>query len=171
MRKLVLALSALAMTAGVAPSKASAQSYYQTYSYSNGYTQQQYSDMQRCAVRDAWGRTVRDTRCERRLARRRSWHQPYGNAYGYYDQQPSYGYNDTEEVDSRNVWYGNDGRQYCRRSDGTVGTIIGAGAGALAGHSIDRYGERTTGTVIGAVVGGLLGRSVERSDAYQCSRR
>src|SRR4051812_38338378 len=35
------------------------------------------------------------------------------------------------------TWVGNDGRTYCRRSNGTVGTIVGGVAGALLGNVID----------------------------------
>ena len=35
------------------------------------------------------------------------------------------------------TWRGDDGRYYCRRSDGATGTIIGGGAGALIGRAID----------------------------------
>lgn len=61
------------------------------------------------------------------------------------------------------VWRGNDGRYYCKRSNGTTGLIIGAAGGALLGRAIDTRGERLTGTVLGAVGGGLLGREIERS--------
>jgi len=61
------------------------------------------------------------------------------------------------------VWAGNDGRTYCRRTNGTTGLIIGAGAGALLGRAIDTRGERTTGTVLGAATGALLGREVTRT--------
>lgn len=66
------------------------------------------------------------------------------------------------------VYRGSDGRYYCRRSDGTTGLVIGAGVGALVGHSIDRHGERTTGTVVGGVLGALAGREVERSNDMRC---
>jgi hypothetical protein len=62
------------------------------------------------------------------------------------------------------VWRGNDGRYRCRRDDGTVGLVIGAGVGALLGREIDRSGDRTLGTVLGAVGGGLLGREIDRGD-------
>ena len=61
------------------------------------------------------------------------------------------------------VWEGRDGRVYCRRSNGTTGLIIGAGAGALLGRAIDTRGERTTGTVLGAAAGALLGREATRT--------
>lgn len=60
------------------------------------------------------------------------------------------------------TWQGRDGRMYCRRSNGTTGLIIGAGAGALLGRAIDTRGERTTGTVLGAAAGALLGREATR---------
>ena len=61
-------------------------------------------------------------------------------------------------------WRGRDGRMYCRKSDGTTGTIVGGVAGALLGRSVDTHGDRTTGTVLGAVVGGLLGRQIQRGE-------
>ena len=61
------------------------------------------------------------------------------------------------------VWEGRDGRVHCRRSNGTTGLIIGAGAGALLGRAIDTQGERTTGTVLGAAAGALLGREATRT--------
>lgn len=65
-------------------------------------------------------------------------------------------------------WQGDDGRYRCRRSDGTVGLIVGGAAGALAGRAIDTRGERTTGTVLGAAAGALLGREVDRGRTISC---
>jgi hypothetical protein len=59
-------------------------------------------------------------------------------------------------------WRGKDGRLYCKKSDGTVGLIVGGVGGALLGRAIDTRGERTTGTVLGAGAGALLGREVAR---------
>ena len=61
------------------------------------------------------------------------------------------------------TWRDSQGRLRCRRSNGTVGLIVGGAAGALAGRAIDTRGERTTGTVLGAAAGALLGREVQRS--------
>ena len=60
-------------------------------------------------------------------------------------------------------WQGDDGRYYCRRSNGTTGLIVGAAAGALTGRAIDTRGERATGTILGAAAGALLGREVQRT--------
>ena len=61
------------------------------------------------------------------------------------------------------VWRDSQGRLRCKRSNGTVGLIVGGAAGALAGRAIDTRGERTTGTVLGAAAGALLGREVQKS--------
>ena len=61
------------------------------------------------------------------------------------------------------TWRGADGRYHCRRGNGTTGLLVGGGAGALIGHSLDGGRNHTTGTVVGAVAGALIGREVQRS--------
>jgi hypothetical protein len=61
-------------------------------------------------------------------------------------------------------WRGRDGRRYCRKSDGTVGTVVGGVAGALLGRTVDTHGDRTTGTVLGAAGGALAGHAIDKSD-------
>jgi outer membrane lipoprotein SlyB len=61
-----------------------------------------------------------------------------------------------------NSWQGEDGRYYCRKSNGTTGILVGGVAGGLLGRSIDRRGDRAVGTILGAAAGALLGRAVER---------
>jgi Glycine zipper 2TM domain len=78
-----------------------------------------------------------------------------GSRFGYqgfdsrYDQGPR-------------EWRGDDGRYYCRRSDGTVGMIIGGAGGALLGRAIDTDGSRATGTILGLAAGALLGREIAK---------
>jgi len=84
------------------------------------------------------------------------------DAVRYYRDDPRY----QERVltaDDR-VYRGSDGRYYCRRSDGTTGLVIGAGAGALLGRAIDGGRSRAGGTIVGGVLGALLGREIERSN-------
>jgi hypothetical protein len=76
------------------------------------------------------------------------YRQPYRNYYGY---RSYYGYRGP-------VWRGYDNRYYCRRSDGTIGVLIGAATGALIGSRIDR----DTGAILGAVIGGVLGNEAVR---------
>lgn len=76
---------------------------------------------------------------------------------GRYYKERRLSYNDR-------IYRGQDGRYYCRRSDGTTGLIIGGAVGALLGREIDRGGSRTLGTVVGAGAGALLGRSIDRGD-------
>ena len=79
--------------------------------------------------------------------------QQRGQYSRYYDNQGYY---------NGPVWRGQDGRRYCRRSNGTTGLIIGGAGGALLGRAIDTRGGRTTGTVLGAVAGALIGREIQR---------
>lgn len=68
------------------------------------------------------------------------------------------------------TWQGEDGRAYCRRSDGTTGLVVGGGAGALVGRGIDGGRNRGVGTIIGAIAGALIGSAVERSASEQSCR-
>jgi Glycine zipper 2TM domain len=60
-------------------------------------------------------------------------------------------------------WQGADGRTYCRKSNGTVGIIVGGAGGALLGRAVDTRGERATGTILGAAAGALVGREIDRN--------
>jgi hypothetical protein len=95
---------------------------------------------------------------------RYDWNRPpaggiyYADDYyrdGRYYRERRLSYNDR-------VYKGRDGRYYCRRDDGTTGLIIGAGVGALVGHSIDDGRSSTLGTILGAIAGGAIGREVDR---------
>ncbi|URW76831.1 glycine zipper 2TM domain-containing protein [Sphingomonas donggukensis] len=67
------------------------------------------------------------------------------------------------------VYSGNDGRYYCKRSDGTTGLIVGGAAGGILGNVIDGGRSRTVGTLLGGAVGAVLGRSVEqRQSEIRC---
>jgi outer membrane lipoprotein SlyB len=68
------------------------------------------------------------------------------------------------------TWRGRDGRVYCRRSNGTVGLIVGGAAGALVGRAIDGGRNRTAGTIVGAAAGALLGREIQRGSSRRRCR-
>lgn len=94
----------------------------------------------------------------------RGYDQGYQGGYrggyeqrGYYDQRGYNGYNRQQYRDP------------CRKGD--TGTIIGAIAGGLLGHSVAGRGDRTLGAVLGAGAGALAGRAIERSDRPDYCRR
>ena len=100
-----------------------------------------------------------------------------GGRYGWKDGpdwEPSRYYREDSRYEERQlsaqdeVYRGEDGRYYCRRSDGTTGLVVGAGVGALTGRAIDGGRNRATGTIVGGVIGALVGREVERSQDMRC---
>lgn len=80
-------------------------------------------------------------------------------AHGYRAKNGRIAY---RQADGVSYWRGEDGRYYCRKSNGTTGLLVGAALGALLGRAVDTRGERATGTIIGAAAGALIGREVER---------
>ncbi|MDB5692567.1 MAG: 17 kDa surface antigen [Alphaproteobacteria bacterium] len=94
------------------------------------------------------------------------YNDPYATDYDasrYYREDPRYQERRLSAQDQ--VYRGSDGRYYCKRSDGTVGLIVGGVGGALLGNVIDGGRNRTAGTLIGGALGALLGRSVDQQNA------
>ncbi len=110
------------------------------------------------------------------------------NAWGYYDnnsysQYGSYDYNNPDPryngyyadhyyktdrryrerrlSDNDRVYRGQDGRYYCRRSDGTTGLIVGGIAGGVLGNIIAPGDSKTLGTVLGAIGGAVIGKAAD----------
>ncbi len=71
-------------------------------------------------------------------------------------------YRERRMSNSERLYRGNDGRYYCRRSDGTTGLVVGAITGGVLGNVIAPGGSKTLGTVLGGVVGGVAGRQIDR---------
>ncbi len=111
---------------------------------------------------DRGGRWEQRDRYEDRYERRGDYRRDRGYGdYGRYQTRVRY---DEPVYANTRVWYGDDGRYYCRRSDGTTGLVIGGVAGALIGREVaGRRGDRTAGALLGAVGGALLGRAIDRS--------
>lgn len=63
------------------------------------------------------------------------------------------------------VYSGNDGRYYCKRSDGTTGLIVGGAAGGILGNVVDGGRSRTVGTLLGAAIGAVAGRAVDQNNS------
>lgn len=87
----------------------------------------------------------------------RPWH-----ADRYYRDDPRY----SERVlrDNDYVYVGDDGRYYCRRSDGTAGLIVGGIAGGVLGNIIAPGGSKTLGTLLGAGAGAAVGTTIDRNN-------
>lgn len=62
------------------------------------------------------------------------------------------------------VYRGQDGRYYCRHNDGTTGLLVGGAAGGLLGNIIAPGGSETLGTILGAAGGALAGRAIDRNN-------
>ena len=95
------------------------------------------------------------------------WNRPDPN-YGGYDAARYYrqgNYSERRLTRNDRVYRGNDGRYYCRRSDGTTGLIVGALAGGLLGNALDGGRSSTLGTILGAGGGALLGKSIDKGNA------
>jgi len=85
----------------------------------------------------------------------------------YYRDGPTY--RERTLSDNDRVYRGNDGRYYCKRSDGTTGLILGAAGGGILGNVIDGGHSRTAGTLIGGALGALAGKSIEQNnDQLRC---
>lgn len=88
-----------------------------------------------------------------------------------YDPARDYSRDGQERVlrNDERVYAGEDGRYYCKRSDGTTGLIVGGAAGGILGNVIDGGHSRTVGTLLGGAVGAIAGRSIEqRQSEIRC---
>lgn len=97
----------------------------------------------------------------------RHYDRGYGN--GYYDRGYNNGY-----YDQGRTYRGDNYRNYRqprRCNTGDTGTIVGAIAGGLLGHTVAGRGDNLLGAVIGAGAGALAGRAIERSDRPNYCRR
>jgi uncharacterized protein YcfJ len=59
------------------------------------------------------------------------------------------------------IYRGSDNRYYCRRDDGTTGLIVGGITGGVLGNIITPGGSKTLGTILGAGAGALVGRAID----------
>ena len=80
----------------------------------------------------------------------------------YYRDAPNY----RERRLARNdrVYVGQDGRYYCRRSDGTTGLIVGGIVGGALGAAIAPGGSGLLGALLGGAAGAAAGEAVDRGN-------
>jgi hypothetical protein len=106
------------------------------------------------------------------LARDIRWQRHDGQFATDYDASRYYRadgrYQDRVLRDDDYVYRGSDGRYYCKRSDGTVGLIIGGVTGGVLGNVIDGGRNRTAGTLIGGALGALAGSAIQRDSEVRC---
>ena len=63
-------------------------------------------------------------------------------------------------------WQGQDGRYYCKRSNGTTGLIVGGAAGALVGRAVDTRGERAIPEGSSSLGNPVSSRNPDPNDAF-----
>ena len=179
MRTMILAAAMAATAAPIAlATPAMGQGYYaQTQGYNERAARRDCArDLRNADTRREYNREARDCRHDIRQARNRDWrtyrrydynrYEPGYNTYyaddyyrdGRYYRERRLSYNDR-------IYRGRDGRYYCRRNDGTTGLIIGAGVGALIGHSLDGGRSSLLGTQLGAGAGAAIGSSIDRNSS------
>ena len=154
MRKYLLsaALAATTLTAlPVAP--AAAQSSRQEYREDVREARQEYR------------RDLRDARQDYRRYRNYDYNrrEPGQNAYfaDRYYRDCRY-YQPRRLTRNDRIYRGGNGRYYCRRNDGTTGLIIGGLAGGALGNALTNGRSSVLGTLLGAGGGALLGQSIDR---------
>ena len=81
---------------------------------------------------------------------------------GMFDGGSSYRDDGYVLSDEDRIYRGQDGRYYCHRKDGTQGLIIGGLTGAVVGNIIAPGGSKTLGTLLGGGAGALAGREIDR---------
>ncbi len=86
---------------------------------------------------------------------------------GYSDRRDRRGREDRRArylAENDEIYRDNDGRYYCKRSDGSTGTIAGAIAGGVLCNIIAPGGSKTLGTVLGAAGGALAGNAIDKNN-------
>jgi hypothetical protein len=114
-------------------------------------------------------RDRREDRRDRREDRWDRRENRYDARDGYWDAARYYRRDDRRYAPRRlgrndRIYRGSDNRYYCRRDDGTTGLIIGGISGGVLGNIIAPGGSKTLGTIIGAGVGALIGRAIDDGD-------
>lgn len=62
------------------------------------------------------------------------------------------------------IYVGQDGRYYCRRSDGTTGLIVGGIAGGALGAAVTSGRSEVLGVLLGAAAGAAAGNAIDRNN-------
>ena len=95
------------------------------------------------------------------------WDHPDPRYNGYYADhyyRDDHRYRERRLSSDDRIYRGQDGRYYCRRSDGSTGLIVGGIAGGVLGNIIAPGGSKTLGTVLGAVGGAAAGAAIDANN-------
>jgi hypothetical protein len=92
----------------------------------------------------------------------RKWDSRYPERYYVADSK----YKPSRMSREDTVYRGNDGRYYCRRSDGTTGLVLGALAGGTLGNVIAPGDSKLIGSLIGGSLGAVIGKELD--DGVEC---
>jgi hypothetical protein len=171
MKPLVLAATAAAVAAPVAlatPATAQSRNYNREVRECN-------RELRKADSRAEYRREYRECQRELAKAKRQDWRRY--SRYDYNRVEPGYNryyadryyrsgsyYADRRLSWNDRVYRGQNGRYYCRRSDGTTGLIVGAGIGALLGNQVNIGGSQTLRTIAGAGLGAALGQAITRGN-------
>ena len=96
---------------------------------------------------------------------RYDYNSPDPNAGGYYADQyyrKDSRYRERQLGNEDRIYRGRDSRDYCRRSDGSTGLIVGGLAGGTLGAVIAPGDSSVLGAIIGGIGGAAIGQSVDR---------
>lgn len=66
--------------------------------------------------------------------------------------------------DDDEIYRDTNGNYYCKKPDGTAGLIVGGITGGVLGNIIAPGGSKTLGTIIGAGVGAVAGTAIDRNN-------
>ncbi len=105
--------------------------------------------------------TIDSAQAQRRDDRDYRWNGDRDGNWNPADHYRNGNYRERRLGRNDRIYRGQDGRTYCRRSDGTTGLVVGAVGGGVLGNLV---GGGTLGTLLGAGGGALLGRSVDRGN-------
>lgn len=89
--------------------------------------------------------------------------------YGGYGDRPGYaggpyGGDGYYLRDNDQIYRDRDGRYYCRKPDGTTGALVGGVTGGVLGNIIAPGGSKTLGTILGAAGGALAGQAIDKNN-------
>ncbi len=88
----------------------------------------------------------------------------YGGYYADRYYRDDRRYRERRLSDNDRVYAGQDGRYYCRRSDGTTGLIVGGIAGGALGAAVTSGRSELLGVLLGAAAGAAAGNAVDRNN-------